>query len=52
MKRERVTAYLNVELIEWIDEMVEKGRFRSRSHGIEESVIIMRQYLKGELLTK
>lgn len=48
--RTRVTAFMKPNLVEWLDSKVEEGRFRSRSHGIEESVIIMRQYLEGKLL--
>ena len=46
----RVAAYMDKPLVDWLDSKVKKGRFRSRSHGIEESVTIMRQHLEGKLL--
>ncbi len=50
INRIRVTAFIKPSLVEWVDSKVEEGRFRSRSHGIEESVIIMRQHMEGKLL--
>lgn len=34
----KVTVTIDQELVEWIDQEVEKRRFRNRSHGFEVSV--------------
>ena len=48
--RIRVAAYVKKDLIDWIDGKVREGRFRSRSHGIEESIITKKQLMEGSLL--
>jgi len=35
MVRVKVTATVDDELIEWLDQEVDSRRFRNRSHGIE-----------------
>jgi len=52
MKRIRVTAYMYSDLVKWIDSLVDEGRFRSRSHGIEESVQHLRLEIKQKILKK
>lgn len=36
--RERVTVTLRPDVIAWLDSLVESGRFRSRSHAVEETL--------------
>jgi len=52
VKRVRITAYIHKELVDWLDMKVEEGRFRSRSHGVEESIQTKRMVMKGEILEK
>lgn len=39
-KREtvRVTAALDKGLVSWLDQEIENGKYRSRTHGIEECI--------------
>ena len=46
MKRAQITAYMREDLIDWLEKKVEEGRFRSKSHGIEESVQKMKMNLE------
>jgi len=46
----RIAAYVDKSVVDWLDSKVEEGRFRSRSHGVEESVTTMRQLMEGKLL--
>ena len=39
----KVTATIDKELITWIDEEVEKRRFRNRSHAIEYAIAKLKE---------
>ena len=43
MNRVKVTATIDKELITWIDEEVEKRRFRNRSHAIEYAIAKLKE---------
>jgi len=43
MIRVKVTATVDQELIEWIDQEVKKKRFRNRSHAIEYALAMLRE---------
>jgi Arc/MetJ-type ribon-helix-helix transcriptional regulator len=48
-KREKISVTIPRELIDWIDEMVEKRVFANRSHAVEVCVLKYLEYLrKGE----
>jgi Arc/MetJ-type ribon-helix-helix transcriptional regulator len=51
MKRLKVTATVDQELIEWIDEEVKKKRFRNRSHAIEYALAMLKQPPQPRKLT-
>jgi hypothetical protein len=38
----KVTALIDADLVKWVDKMVEKGTFDSRSHGFELAMKILR----------
>jgi len=46
----RIAAYVDKSVVNWLDHKVKEGRFRSRSHGVEESITTMRQFMEGKLL--
>ena len=46
----RIAAYVDKSIVNWLDSKVEEGRFRSRSHGVEESITTKRQHMEGKLL--
>lgn len=46
MKRVRVFCTIRDDLEVWIQEEVEKGTFRNRSHAIEASLMRMRESMK------
>lgn len=39
----KVTATIDKELIQWIDQEVEKRRFRNRSHAIEYAIAKLKE---------
>lgn len=39
----KVSVTVDQKLVEWIDELVEKGLFRNRSHIIEEALKFMKK---------
>jgi len=41
MVRKRVFATIREDVLEWIEQKVKEGRFRSRSHALEYGVIQM-----------
>jgi len=43
-QREKLTVTVPQELIDWIDEMVKKRAFASRSHGVE---LCIMEYKEG-----
>ena len=43
MSRVKVTATVDKELITWIDQEVEKRRFRNRSHAIEYAIAKLKE---------
>lgn len=43
MRRVKVTVTVDKELVEWIDQQVEKRRFRNRSHGIEYAIAKLKE---------
>jgi len=45
MPKAKISVSLDVDLIMWVDEQVEKGVFKNRSQGLEQ---IVRQRMKGE----
>jgi len=45
MPKAKISVSLDVDLIMWVDEQVEKGVFKNRSQAIEQ---ILRQRMKGE----
>ena len=48
MPRVRVFATIREDVIKWVDEQVEKARFRNRSHAIEYALIQLMEKEKGE----
>ena len=47
-KRVPVTITMDRELYEWIDEMVERGIFKDRTHGVNAAL----DYLKWTIMNK
>jgi len=45
MPRLKVSATIDKELIEWLDQQVENRRFRNRSHGLE---VALAQFVERE----
>ncbi|MCJ7560473.1 ribbon-helix-helix domain-containing protein [Candidatus Bathyarchaeota archaeon] len=48
MPRVRVFATVREDVVKWVDEQVEKARFRNRSHAIEYALIQLMEKEKGE----
>jgi len=43
MPRKRVFCTLHEDIVEWIDQEIEKARFRNRSHAIEYALVKLMQ---------
>jgi len=41
-----LNASISPEAMEWLDEMIEQKTFATRSHGVEKSIAIAREYYK------
>lgn len=50
MPRVRVFATVQEDIIKWVDQQVEKARFRNRSHAIEYALIKLIEKEKEEQL--
>jgi Arc/MetJ-type ribon-helix-helix transcriptional regulator len=48
MPRVRVFCTLREDVIQWIDEQVDRARFRNRSHAIEYALIMLMENEKKE----
>jgi Arc/MetJ-type ribon-helix-helix transcriptional regulator len=48
MPRVRVFATIREDVLKWVDQQVEKARFRNRSHAIEYALIKLMETEKGE----
>ena len=50
MAKIKLTVTVLPELMKWVDEQVEKGRFADRSHAVQYSLIKVRELMKkGEI---
>lgn len=52
MKRVKIQGYIVEDLKKWVEEMVEKGVFRSEAHAVEEGLNLKKLELTGKLLAK
>lgn len=43
-KRVKVTALMDADLVNWVDQMVKKKVFHNRSHGLERAVYLVRKH--------
>ena len=49
-KRATISGRVAPKLLEWVDQMIEQGVFRSRGHAVEESLRAYREYIThGEI---
>jgi Arc/MetJ-type ribon-helix-helix transcriptional regulator len=48
MPRVRVFATISPDIVQWIDEQVDRARFRNRSHAIEYALIMLMESEKKE----
>jgi len=52
VQRTRIQGYVRIDLYKWVREEIEKGTFASESHAVERGLLLLRSYLKGELVSK
>jgi len=51
-KKVQIGASVDPVLRDWLDRMVEEGRFGSRSHGVEESLKAYKEFLERGKITR
>jgi Arc/MetJ-type ribon-helix-helix transcriptional regulator len=48
-KKVKVTASMDDDLVQWIDDEVEKRRFASRTHALEVATARLREEIENEI---